>query len=360
MLLDNHFGPDPRVAFESKLLEEARISTRIIAWDRRPQSESNDRPSSPPRVVRVAVPTRSGGGWRSVLGLARFGARVWRRRKQLLGGGSLIVVHDIYLLPLGWALGRRLGLPFVYDAHEEYARMEATRYPSWLLRLIATIESHLARKAAAVVVPGESRRQRWEGVVEPAPIVLPNLVRRDPPSFETDPPEWDLLYAGTIAGVRRLDLLVELARRRPDLRIAIAGRGRGVDDVVRWQADLPNLTYLGWRSDTDDLFTRTHAIYYGLDPKHPYSDVACPNTLYEALRHRKPLVFFCGGEMAQLSAEFKIGIRCSPSLESLSAAVNRVLADSGWEFEAAWRAAWERAETHRFVDAIEAAAQRST
>jgi hypothetical protein len=359
MLLDNYFGPDPRVAFESRLLEDARISTRIIAWDRRPQSEVNDGPSPPPQVVRVAVPTRSGGGWRAVLGLARFGARVWRRREQLLGGASLIMVHDIYLLPLGWALARRVRLPFVYDAHEEYARMEATRYPSWLLRLIATVESRLASKAAAVVVPGASRRQRWDGVVEPAPIVLPNLVRREPPSFEADPPKWDLLYAGTIAGVRRLDLLVDLARRRPDLRIAIAGRGRGVNDLVSWKAEVPNLTYLGWRSDTDALFTRTRAIYYGLDPNHPYSDVACPNTLYEALRHHKPLIFFCAGEMAQLSAEFKIGIRCRPSVESLSAAVDRVLAGSGWEFEAAWRAVWERAETHRFVDAIEAAAQRS-
>jgi hypothetical protein len=171
-------------------------------------------------------------------------------------------------------------------------------------------------------------------------------------------PEWDVLYAGTVADIRRLDLLVELARLRTDLRIAIAGRGRGADRIARATAELTNLTYLGWRPDASALFSRTRAVYYGLDPTHPYSDVACPNTLYEALSHRKPLIFFCGGEMAQLAAEFKIGIRCQPSVAELSAAVDRVFTDSNWEFETAWRAVWERAETQLFVDAIETAARR--
>jgi hypothetical protein len=358
MLLDNHYGPDPRVGFEAELLEEAGISTRIIAWDRRPLSHAGDSQGERPEIVRVAVPAQSGGGWRSVVGLARFGVRVWRRREQLLRGGALLVVHDIYLLPLGWALARSVGLPFLYDAHEEYGRMEANRYPPWLLRVITAIESRLARRAAAVVVPGASRRRRWEGVLPRPPIVLPNLVRREAFPLEPVPPEWDLLYAGTIADIRRPDLLVELARLRTDLRIAIAGRGRGAERIARAAAELPNLTYLGWRPDSSALFTRTRAVYYGLDPTHPYSDIACPNTLYEALSHRKPLIFFCGGEMAQLAAEFKIGIRCQPSLAQLSAAVDRALTESNWDFEAAWRAVWERAETQLFVAAIETAAQR--
>lgn len=358
MLLDNHYGPDPRVGFEAELLEEAGIPTRIIAWDRRPLSRASDPPGEHPEIVRVAVPAQSGGGLRSVMGLARFGVRVWRRRKQLFRDGALIVVHDVYLLPLGSALARSVRLPFVYDAHEEYGRMEATRYAPWLLRLVTSIEGRLARGAVVVVVPGASRVPRWEGVLPRPPIVLPNLVRREAIPLEPVPAEWDLLHAGTIADIRRPDLLVELAQLRPDLRIAIAGRGKGADRIARAAAELPNLTYLGWCPDSSALFTRTRAVYYGLDPKHPYSDVACPNTLYEALSHRKPLIFFCGGEMAQLAAEFKIGIRCQPSVAELSAAVDHAFTDSNWEFETAWRAVWERAETQLFVDAIETAAQR--
>ena len=353
MLLDNHYGPDPRVAFEAKLLEEAGIVTRVIAWDRRSERSSPGGTPLRPEVVRIAVPAPSGGGWRSLVAMVRFGVSVWRRRDHLLGDASVIVVHDVHLLPLGWALARRVRLPFVYDAHEEYARMEAARYPRWLLRLVTSVENRLARKAAAIVVPGQSRTPRWDGVVSQAPIVLPNLVRRDASVSGLEPPTWDLLHAGTIADSRRPDLLVELARLRPDLRIAIAGRGRGADDVARAAAQLPNLEYLAWRSDVVTLFEQTGAIYYGLDPGHPYSAVACPNTLYEALRHRKPLIFFCGGEPAEVAAKFKIGIRCDPSVDALKTALDRISRISDWEFDAAWRAVWEAAETQQFVEAVE-------
>jgi glycosyltransferase involved in cell wall biosynthesis len=357
MLLDNHHGPDSRIEFETELLEAAGISTRVVAWDRRPDPYGQPGAVTRAELFRVNVPAPSGGGWRSFVAMLRFAARVWRKRMSYFGEASVLVVHDVYLLPLGWALARALRLPFVYDAHEEYSLMEAARYPSWFLRLVTAAESRLARSAVAVVIPGMARKPRWDGIIQRPPIILSNLVGREQQEANSEPTEWDLLYVGTVSDVRRPDLLIELARLRPDLRIGIAGRGRSVDEVARAAEDLPNLTYLGWRSDPDALFETTRAIYYGLDPEHPYSDVVCPNTLYHALRHRKPLIFFCGGEMGQLSTEFKIGIRCAPSAAELGAAVDLVSTLSDWEFDQAWRAVWERADTRVYVDAIVTAAQ---
>ncbi len=270
MLLDNHYGPDARVAFEIGLLRDAGISAKIVAWDRRanPAQTSGGLNDD---LVRFAVPAPSGGGWHTLLALARFGARVWRNRRALFEGTSLLMVHDIYLLPLGWALARDLDLPLIYDA-------------------------------------------------------------------------------------RRLDLLVELARRRPDIEIAIAGDGHGAAVIEQASADLPNLTYLGWQEHVDGLFELTRSVYYGLDPSHSYSEVACPNTLYQALRHRKPLVFFCGGEPAEVASEFTIGIRCAPSVTALVQAVDEVLASSDWQFDTAWRALWDRADLSEFAEAIASAA----
>lgn len=357
MLLDNHFGPDPRVAFELELLEQAGIATRILAWDRRSMRETSDPEVTRADIVRIEVPAPSGGGWRSFLAMMKFGVRVWRRRQLLLGSAHPLVVHDIYLLPLGWALARRLGRPFIYDAHEEWARMEAGRYPNWALRVVTTVENRLAKGAIRVVVPGASRAARWDGVLEQPPIVLPNLVRSDRPNAGTRSVEWDLLYVGTVSEGRRPDLLVELARLRPELRIGVAGRGRSVDYVARAAHELPNLSYLGWRSDAEELLASTTALYYGLDPEHPYSEVACPNTLYQALIHRKPLIFFCAGEPAQLAGQFKIGIRCEASVGSLSAALDHALATSDWEFDAAWQTVWDRAQTEQFVKTVRAAAR---
>jgi glycosyltransferase involved in cell wall biosynthesis len=357
MLLDNHYGPDPRVAFELDLLREEGISAAIIAWDRRSAGGGVD--PSVAKVVRIPVPAPSGGGRRSLVAACRFGARVWRDRRRLLDDARVLIVHDVYLLPLGWTLARHLRKPFIYDAHEEYARMEAGRYPRWILRLVTAIESRLARRAVSVVVPGASRVPRWFGVLSKPPIVLPNLVRRDRPVPRPTPARWDLLYVGTVGESRRPDILIELARSRPELRIAIAGRGRSVEYVAQAAEALPNLDYLGWRDDPDDLLAATKSVYYGLDPDHPYSDAACPNTLYQALIHRKPLIFFCGGEPEGLAREFRIGIRCEPSVRAVSAAVDRLDGMTGWQFDEAWEAVWDRAAIDGFVDTVKTALQRS-
>jgi hypothetical protein len=356
MLLDNHHGPDARVAFEIGLLADAGISTRVVAWDRRTPPAGDA--VSGDYLTRIPVQAPSGGGWRTLVALARFGRRVWRARDALFDGSALLCVHDIYLLPLGWALARDLRLPFVYDAHEDFQRAEAGRYSAPVLRLAASFEGRLARSAAAVVVPGASRIPRWRGVLADTPIVVPNFVEREqaPPSGE--PPKWDLLYAGTISENRRADLLVELARKRPDLRIAVAGGGRGAEAVEQAAARIPNLEFLGWRADVDDLFDRTRAIYYGLDPSHPYSDVACPNTLYQALRHRKPLIFFCGGEPAEVASRFQIGIRCDAEVGALAAAVDDALTRPSWQFDSAWQDVWRRADVSAFVGTITSAARR--
>ena len=356
MLLDNHHGPDPRVAFELELLREAGVPTTVIAWDRRSERRATE---SPRDVVRIRVPAPPGGGRRSLVASWRFGARVWRERRRLLGRAALLIVHDVYLLPLGWTLSRLLNKPFIYDAHEEYARMEAGRYPPWALRFVTAVETRLARGALAVVVPGASRTPRWRGVLARPPIVLPNLVRRDRPARGDVAIEWDLVYVGTVSEGRRLDILVELARVRPDLRIGIAGRGRSVEYLTRAAEKLPNLHFLGWRSDADELLAAARAIYYGLDPKHPYSDAACPNTLYQALIHRKPLIFFCAGEPAALAREFRIGLRCEASPGALSAAVDRVATTTGWQFDEAWEAVWQRAEAESFVEAVKTPLRQS-
>jgi glycosyltransferase involved in cell wall biosynthesis len=141
---------------------------------------------------------------------------------------------------------------------------------------------------------------------------------------------------------------------RPDLSIAVAGRGRAAEQVGVEAEQLPNLTYLGWRHDAETLFARARSVYYGLDPSHPYSDVACPNTLYQALRHGRPLVFFCGGEMEELARDFRIGIRCEAGVAELATAVDEILATpaEAWEFDRAWQAAWASTDTDAFVAAV--------
>jgi hypothetical protein len=358
MLLDNHYAPDNRVRLEAQLMRSAGHRVRVIAWDRRTREKTS--PASPPcargeqgeEVVRIRVPAPPGGGLRSLIQVVRLGIKVLVRRRELLGDADLLVVHDIYLLPLGWLLARFLSLPFAYDAHEEFAVAEVERYPRVLLRCAGAFETLLARSASAVVVPGHSRVERWTAVGI-SPLVLPNLGRTtsQPPATE---PYRDIVYCGTLASVRRLDLLADLARRRPDLRIAVAGRGRDAEFIRAAAAELPNLEYSGWTDDPDGFLATGRSIYYGLDPSHPYAEKACPNTLYQAIRLQRPLIFFCGGEPEAAAASFAIGMRCLPSGESLAEAVDTVCRNGlGWEFDAAWRRLASPEAIARYVSALE-------
>jgi glycosyltransferase involved in cell wall biosynthesis len=301
-------------------------------------------------LVRIPVPAPPVGGLSSIRRTAVFAARVWRARARLLRDASVLVVHDLYLLPLGWALSLRTGLPLVYDAHEEFAALEHGRYPPLLLRAVGRLETVLARRASVVVVPGETRTPRWEAAGI-RPLVLPNVGRRVE-RIEAREASWDIAFCGGLSEDRRLDLLVDLARERPDLRVAIAGEGRSEPAVAEAARQLPNLDFIGYTTEPDEFLARARALYYGLEPTHPYAAKACPNTLYQAVRVGRPVLYLGGGEIERFSGQFRVAVQVAPLASALASEIDRLAERNGvWEFEAAWdslqadRAAGAFAET---------------
>jgi hypothetical protein len=240
----------------------------------------------------------------------------------------------------------------IYDAHEEYAAMEGERYPAWWLRLMTATENALARKAALIVVPGASRLPRWRAAGFGEPLVMPNAG----PSGALGAPDgirWDIVYCGSLTEARRLDILIEVADRRPDINIAVAGRGRLEGLMRREESRLPNLAYLGWAHRPTHMMRQSRAVYYGLDPSHPYADKACPNNLYQALDAERPLIFFCGGEPGLLASRYRIGIRCNADAENVADAIDHVrLGARPWQFVAAREAVDPAASTQRYVGAV--------
>jgi hypothetical protein len=334
LLLDNHHGPDRRAEWLSAVVREAGAEVRIVAWDRRVEVAAC--PPSPPgeEVIRFHAPAEWGAGRGTLAAIGRFSAWALARRAQLLRGADAVIASDIYLLPLGRAMSAAAGIPLIYDAREDWAALEAHRFPARVRDVVTRAETALARRAGAVVVPGETRARRWRRAgIEP--VILRNVGLSAPRAAA---PRWDVAMAGLMAEQRRPDLFLELARRRPDLRFVIAGGGR-LQDQLRAEAQLlDNVDFLGWVQDVDAVLAASSVIVYGEDPATPYSPLACPNTLYQAIRLRRPLVFYCGGEPAAAIERFRIGIRCAPEVEALSAAVDTASREPGWEFDAAWEA----------------------
>jgi hypothetical protein len=269
------------------------------------------------------------------MAMAAFWARALARRAELLAGADAVIASDLYLLPLGRLLTAGTRLPLVYDAREDWAALEAARRPRMLRAAVTRAETALARRAAAVVVPGEPRTRRWRraGI---QPVVLRNVGTTAPRNGTAT--RWDVATVGLLAEQRRPELVLALAAQRPDLRIVIAGTGR-LEARVRAAAEgLANVDFLGFVDDIDAVLAASEVIVYGEDPGTPYSSLACPNTLYQAVRLRRPLVFYCAGEPAEAARRFRIAVRCAPELGALSAAVDSARGARDWEFEAAW--AW--------------------
>ena len=355
MLLDNAYGPDPRVRMEAHILERAGFRVRVVAWDRGVQPSAPRSRDGKTEIVRLHVPAPPAGGPRSVIKMLFFGLGVLRHRRDLFGDASAFVVHDVYLLPLAVVLRMLTRLRFLYDAHEDFAAMEGTRYSRRVLTLVTAAESLLARAATAVVVPGESRLERWTASHFPRPLVLRNLGDDGAAAPVETEVRWDVAYCGTLAQVRRLDLLLEVARTHPDLRVVIAGRGRDAGDIERVAAELHNVDYLGWVDDATSILGSSRIVYYGLDPAHPYSSKACPNNLYQALRVRRPLVFFCGGEPKLVAEQFRVGIRTDPTPGALADALKRAASGNGWEFEQALAFLRGGHQTTAYIAAVERA-----
>lgn len=362
MLLDNHHGPDRRVEMECKLLDQAGIMVRVVAWDRRSDpvdTDSTTSQDSHAELVRINIPAPSGGGKRTFIAMLAFARAVWRRRRELIGDADVLLVHDVYLLALAWILSLTMRRPLIYDAHEDYAAMEGLRYPAWWLRLVTAAEDRLARRAEVVVVPGRTRCARWEDKGFRTPVVLRNLGLGRARSQGDQERRWDVAYCGTLADVRRLDVLIDAARMQSTLRVVIAGRGRGENDVREAATELDNVDYVGWHEDADELVAQSRSVYYGLDPDHPYAEKACPNTLYDALRLRRPLLYFCGGEVADIASRFRVGIRCEPTPAALLAAVASLAEPSdAWQFDEAWSELTGEDATRAYVEAIMSAAHR--
>ncbi|MGH2383489.1 MAG: glycosyltransferase [Candidatus Limnocylindria bacterium] len=315
--------PDSRVRRAARALDAAGHDVRVLAWDR---SGALPRRSADGgvHVEHARVPSRSGRGWTQLLYLAQ----VMRRHLRSLRADPPDVLHAVDLPMLVAALAVRplIGRPLiVYDAFEIYALMEAHKYPGWLLRLIRLAERRLPRRADLVITPGQARQDYFaaRGVKSvvvgnwmDAPASVPDrAMARDELSVAA---QFTIAYVGGLEPSRDLAALVRHARQFPDDLVLIAGRGEQETMIAAAADELANLRFLGWVADPGVLYAAADAIYYALEPDHPYSAHPAPNNLYAAIAHGVPIVHRGQGELGAVAREAEIGPSFShdPSLDA--------------------------------------------
>jgi len=233
MLVRNPYTHDSRVEKEARTLIAAgdRVSIVADAAPGLPAHENRDGSE----VHRVA---RRGPRIPGV----RFAVHEWRlaRRLQALHP-TVLHAHDTNaLVPVALA-AKRLGIPYVYDAHDLWLgrpRRERGRLYFWLSQhYYGLVERRLVPRAAATLtvsppIVGHLRRRYRLPVVH----LVPNYPEAGPPPERRelrdlpagdaiDPARPVVLYLGGLMAGRGLEQLVDAIGRTADAQLVLLGAG---------------------------------------------------------------------------------------------------------------------------------------
>lgn len=240
MLVRNTFTHDSRVDKEARTLSESGQRVTVVAEAGPGLSRRESRDGY--EVIRVPRP------------LARIPLlRFFAYRQRLVGAlvrtrPDILHAHDSDTLEPVAAAARRLGVPFIYDAHELWlgqVRRGRSR-PYWwaFLAYYWIIERWLMRRAAAVITVSPPIARHLERAyrlpcvhlvpnypeagVEPVPRDLRSL-----PGGEAIPAEAPIvLYLGGIMPGRGIEQLVTAMGDVPGAHLVFLGYGAMIDQVM--------------------------------------------------------------------------------------------------------------------------------
>jgi colanic acid biosynthesis glycosyl transferase WcaI len=217
----------------------------------------------------------------------------------------------------GWLVGvaRRGPLLFnVQDVFPDAAIRTGAISNSYVIRLASWLERWSYRRAAAVTVLSDDLARNVRAkIVAATPVhVIPNFVDterirpgdratayRDELGIGTEPV---VLYAGNVGFSQSLDLLVEVARRCPDITVVINGDGAARVELERSAAGLTNIRFTGFQPAERLPEVLASGDVHVVPLRTGLGDVSVPSKTYTSLAAGRPVVASIdpGTEVARL------------------------------------------------------------
>jgi glycosyltransferase involved in cell wall biosynthesis len=329
----NPVAPDPRVEKEAQSLSAAGYSVQIIGWDRTGQlATQEDRGGI--RIHRLPIRAEYARGVGNLPALLRWQMGLARWLVHHRRDYDIIHACDFdTILPALWCQ-RLWGKVVVYDIFDFYAdHLRAT--PEWVKSLIRRVDLSLVRRASAVILADDSRREQIAGA---APRLLEVIYNSPPDVFDQVHPAerpagsaLHLAYIGLLQVERGLLQMLDALKRHPDWTFDLAGFGGDQERIlasaaglvnVRWHGRIPYERALQLSAAADALF----ATYDPAIPNHRY---ASPNKLFEAMMLGKPVLVCEHTNMDRIVAGLDCGLMIPyDDIPALEAALRRLASDA--------------------------------
>ncbi|HKZ47795.1 MAG TPA: glycosyltransferase, partial [Thermoplasmata archaeon] len=165
----------------------------LVHWDRKGGGDREEKTVDGVRTISLPIPIRGNLLSKAV----RFrGIRKTLAEEVVRQRPDLVHCHDLETLPIGVDVKRELGVPLLYDAHEDYPAMVAMTNRV-AARAFARLESRLLARVDRVVTVNEILREKY-AKRQPTTVVA-NFPQRS--LSETRPTPRDRALAGKIVVV---------------------------------------------------------------------------------------------------------------------------------------------------------------
>lgn len=281
--------------------------------------------------------------WRSPLTLPYYVNPIWRRAIRDLvvkDGCRLLIVRDMPLVLATTVVGRRYGVPVIFDMAENYPAVMAV-WRRWEGRKRALVNLFARNVALArmveragvraadvvlVVVPEHVERVShlrgttsdiW--VVENTPVLgeLDDLNCRYQRMPEWQPLEGmlEMVYGGNVHIYRGIDSLIGAAvvlkeRKKANVRFTVVGTGKVAErlQALAKQVGVGEMVFfMGWQADLMAFVYRAHVGYDGSHAsEHTHNTM--PNKVYDYMAFRKPVLVSDCRPMKRLVEETGCGL----------------------------------------------------
>ncbi len=347
-----------RVAKETRSL--AAAGHRVVLISRNDRCQARTEETSWMTVKRLPCIGAGGGTLNRVINFPFPANPVWFfsiLRAAMECRADCILVRDLPLALTALAVGRRLGVPVVYDMAEVYPEFLRDRVEfgraSLLDRAVkspraaALVERAVLRRADTVIVVSEEARERClrmgvppDRVVHvgntPADVDAIRAVPRDPARDDPTFDDFVLLFVGILMWDRGVvDIVRALPAIRavfPNTRLVVAGDGDERGRVERLVAETgleSCVDLLGWREHASlpGLYAASDV---GLLPFLPgrHVKITLANKLFDYMAAGVPIVASDLPPMRRILEETKAGVLFTPGdSASLASAVVDLLRD---------------------------------
>jgi len=244
LLLHDLLSPlDPRVYKEAKALIEAGYEVSVVCWSRR-NPASTDRETFEGIDVRRVV-LDPGPVDASILHKYRVFKKVRASMEKVAISlrPDIVHAHDLETLPIGSRVKRRLGIPLVFDAHEDWPALEA-RHSRVMGILTRILQRWHIGSADRILTINEGVARRLRGARCPITILYNSRPYDKASSKVSDvtrervglaPGQFVLGYLGRIDRDLGYEIAIEAMKRLGDERVRLLVVGGPEEEKKHYQ-----------------------------------------------------------------------------------------------------------------------------